>query len=93
MIRQSGTIPVPTHQHEQNAKADEEIHKRHNDLAIGTISAWEINLADQIRISDQAIGSLAQPGGKERPRQDTGKHHQRVRCIAIRRQFGDSGQK
>ena len=83
---------VPSHQQDQNAKADQEIHERHNDGGYRHDQARKIDLADQLFVVDQAIGSLAQPGGKESPRQDAGEHHQRVRRVAVRRQFGDAAE-
>ena len=43
-------------------------------------------------VVDQAVGSLAQPGGKKSPRQDAGEHHERVGRVAVRRQFGDAAE-
>ena len=61
-------------------------------VAVGHDQPREIDLADQIRIADQAARRLAEAGREERPRQHAGEHHQRVGRVAIRRQLGDSAE-
>ena len=50
----------------------------------------EIGFANQISVVDKTIRGVRQARRKERPRQHSSKHHQRVGCRSIRRQPGNS---
>ena len=75
---------------DQYAKADQKIHERDDDRRRWDNEARKIDLADQICIVDQTIRGFAESGRKKRPRQYASEHHERIRRIAIRRQFGNA---
>ena len=50
---------IPDHESKQNYQADEEIDERNNDGRHGNDHPRKVDLADQVRIRDDAIGSIA----------------------------------
>src|SRR5262249_2148350 len=80
---------VPCHHENQNGKADEEVNERYHHRRRWHDQSREVDLADQVGIIDQAVGSFAQTSRKEGPRQNTGEDHQGVRCAPVGRQTRD----
>ncbi len=60
--------PVVDHHAGEDDEADQKINKRHDDGSGGDDEPREVNLADEVGIADEAIGSLSQGGGEESPR-------------------------
>src|SRR5262249_49494261 len=75
--RQNQDLPareelIPCHHQNQDGKADEEVNERYHHRRRWYDQSREVDLADQVGIIDQAVGSLAQSSRKEGPRQNTG---------------------
>ena len=80
---------IPNHHDCQDDERDQKIHEADDDRAGRENQAWEVDLAEHVRVGNQAVAGLGERAGKELPGKHGGKDQDWIRD-AIGGQFCES---